>query len=126
MKKHIQNVHKQDEILQNKTNLERMIRKRFKCDMCDFVSTSKENIQKHTETVHKHKWDKCDMKSTTKENLQKHTQSGHEQNRNIHETKVSKGKTSNSKRIECKLCDKKFNKVETFNTHMMKSHKQNI
>ena len=30
-----------------------------------------------------------------------------------------------SKRIPCEKCDKKFNKKETFNAHMMKIHKQN-
>ena len=91
----------------NKNIQERHIRKRNKCNECDFTSTSEENLKKHIRTVHKLKCEKCDSEFATKDNLKKHMQVAHKQ-----------------KRIECKQCGKRFNKEETFKNHMNKIHSQ--
>ena len=57
--------------------------------------------------------DKCDYKTTSKTVLTQHIKCTHE----------DKGKNS-SKRKECHLCGKRFNKTTTFNTHMQNIHKE--
>ena len=70
---------------------ERTIRKRNKCDECEYKFTSENNLKKHMETAHKNT---CNQRGNTKET----------------KTQI------NSKRIKCNLCDKKFNKQETSET----------
>ena len=57
----------------------------------------------------------CDYKDETEGGLKKHKES-------IHEKKPKYV----SKRIQCNKCDKKFNKKETFKTHMKKIHNINL
>ena len=61
--------------------------------------------------------DECDYKATTKESIKTHIQSFHKGNQK---------KIYVSKRIKCNLCDKKFNKKETYYKHMKVDHDQNI
>ena len=72
-------------------------------------------MNRHTETAHKQKCDQRDNKAKSKQNTKHQSKTTHEAI-----------KPSNSKRIQCMLCDKKFNKNETFNTHMKKAHNQRI
>ena len=88
---------------------------KINCEKCDFQATSKANIKIHKETVHeanKFNCDKCEFQSTSKDNLKKHKDTVH---------KVMKIKRG-SGRLNCELCTKKFNKIETFNNHQKRIH----
>ena len=60
------------------------------------------------------KCDQCDYKLTWKAHLKDHE--------NVHHQ--TKEKKFSKKRQNCELCDKRFNKTETFNRHMRKEHKE--
>ena len=64
----------------------RSIRKRTKCDQCDFVCTSKTSLIKHITTAHKQthdngqeKCDQCDFTCTSKTSLNRHIATTHKQ-----------------------------------------------
>ena len=80
-------------------------------------------LKKHVGTVHikpsgqqsqemrvRYACDECNLKSTSKESLITHKKSHH------------KTKAVTSKRRQCNLCEKRFNKEITFNQHMKKDH----
>ena len=81
------------------------------CKQCDFRTTSKDMLKRHTETVH-YKCNKCDFQATNTDSLMKHKKSYHEGSR------IKMG----PKRMHCALCEKKFNKVETFKQHQRTHH----
>ena len=91
------------------------------CVQCDFKTTSKTLLTRHTEANHqkiqemriRHQCDKCDYKTTSKEVLTQHKKV-------IHETKEKK----QTKRKACNICGQRFNKIATFNTHMKSVHKE--
>ena len=90
---------------------QRSIRKRYKCDECDYICTSEAYLKHHTEKRHKQNSHQCEKNSTQKTTMNQHNQI---QN------------PAKCKRIQCGKCDKKFNKQETFKTHMKKTHGQNM
>ena len=69
------------------------IRQRFTCEDCGLKVTNEKALEKHKKSVH-------DTKKIEKITSSKNT----------------------SKRIHCKVCDKKFNKMETFDRHIEKEH----
>jgi len=77
---------------------------KINCEKCNFQDTSKANIKIHKETVHE--------ANKFKDNLKKHKDTVH---------KVMKIKRG-SGRLNCELCTKKFNKIETFNKHQKRIH----
>ena len=74
------------------------------CNQCDNKEDNKEDYEKHMK-VHK----------TQKENETENNDVKSQSN------KVNKPKYV-SKRIKCNMCDKKFNKKDTFQKHVMKIH----
>ena len=89
------------------------------------LQVNKKNwLNKHKENDHDNsvvqemrkqfKCDQCDYKLTWKAHLKDHE--------NIHHQ--TKEKKFSKKRQNCELCDKRFNKTETFNRHMRKEHKE--
>ena len=50
--------------------------KDFKCDKCEYKTTTKHNLIHHIKSIHDNikdfKCDKCEYKTTTKHNLKKH------------------------------------------------------
>ena len=78
----------------------------------------KGSFAEHKTAVHntnKFQCNQCDHKEETEGNLMRHKESTHEK----------KGKYK-SKRIQCEKCEKRFNKKETFKTHMKKIHNINV
>ena len=98
----------------DKVTVERIIRKRFKCNVCDFASTSNSTMEAHVKTIHKHKCDQCGANTDSKKCLNC-------QDKNIH----VRHQQAKSKRINCNMCNKRFNKQDTYNAHMKKLHQQN-
>ena len=91
------------------------------CDQCEFKSSQKDQMEHHIKSVHekrKYTCEQCEFASEQKDEVKKHKES-------IHEKSKVKKKNSKyvNKRINCDLCEKKFNKKETFVTHMAKIHK---
>ena len=72
------------------------MRKRFSCENCEHKTTSENSLKDHIERAHK------------KENY-------------LGKILAEKVK---SKRIHCNVCEKKFNKPETFNKHMKSDHNE--
>ena len=81
--------------IENET--ETKIRKRFTCEVCTFKSTNENSLKMHINTNH------------------------------AQENKIRASKTDNkrkSTRIQCEMCDNKFNKKETFEKHMKIVHQK--
>ena len=98
---------------------------KFKCEQCEFVFTSKTLLKRHNKNAHieveeqqsqemrlRYTCDKCDFKTTSKTVLKAHKELHHEK----------KVKQMASKRKECDICGKRFNKETTFNHHMKIVH----
>ena len=92
----------------------------YSFDQCEYMARTKGSLASHKQTVHNtisFKCNQCDHKEKTEVNIKKHQESAHEK----------KGKSKYvSKRIQCEKCEKKFNKSETFKTHMKKVHNMNL
>ena len=109
----------------------------FKCEQCDYSSSSKTLLKRHMSHNHNHNYtliettavnirkrfncEKCNFTSTKEHDVTNHINTIHVQSKNILKEKVNKSGTS-SKRIHCMYCDKKFNKKETFEKHMTTFH----
>ena len=109
----------------------------FSCKQCDYKSTSKTFMNKHITTNHNEEeteiekidtvisnsnsfnirkcfsCDNCEYKTTNENVLKMHINTNHKNEVNIRK----------SKRLHCNMCDKKFNKLDTFNKHMKLDHK---
>ena len=121
--------------------------KKFNCEKCDYKSSSNTLMNKHiqinhtsqsnsqhqdTETDHENiqniqaievsaakirkrfSCKTCNFKATNESKLKIHVGTNH----TINKTKLLHDKTK-TKRIHCEVCDKRFNKKETFNRHIM-------
>ena len=89
---------------------------RYSCDQCEDKATTKEALIEHKKRHHDNNifdCNQCDYTAETKGDLKKHTELIHDK-KNKYVTK----------RIQCQYCEKKFNKKETFKTHMKKFHNQ--
>ena len=95
-----------------------------KCEQCDFTTTSSTLLKRHCDRIHRndendiemrprYNCEKCQFKTTSEYVLQKHTKMNHENQKKIVSSKS-------------KICGKKFNKNETFMTHMKTIHKSNV
>ena len=93
---------------------------RFKCDMCEFKSGSKNLLNRHMKTHQSAKINHSIW--TEKEVLASTSQPEITRTRAL----LLKNKKPVSKRIYCELCEKKFNKQETYSKHMLKIHKRII
>mgnify|MGYP003324695666 CR=1 FL=1 len=81
--------------------------KTYKCDHCDFKSTSQTLSKRHQQSVHKevlHACDQCDHKATAKGSLDEHTETQHKNNK-----------------IQCNECDYK-----AATTTNLEKHKESI
>ena len=98
---------------------------KLSCDQCEYKADTKPNLKMHVETQHqpleavRYSCEQCDYKAFTKPNLKTHEETDHHQKKA--EKKVAK---KSSKRKNCDLCGKKFNKEETYMNHMKKDHGQ--
>ena len=121
----------------------------YPCNQCEYKANKKEELKTHRELVHvevEYSCDQCEYKTTKKDELKTHIESIHKANKekdqNIWTEKevldstsqpetigtraLPKKKTSKhvSKRINCDLCERKFNKKETHSKHMLEQHKK--
>ena len=88
---------------------------RESCDQCEYNAATKGALIEHKKIHHTNNTfhcNQCDHMSETKDGLQKHTEF------------IPDKKKYVTKRIQCQKCEKKFNKKETFNTHMKKYHNE--
>ena len=93
------------------------------CEHCNFTSSSKAMLNRHIERNHgeqqpqemrkRYTCDKCEFITTSTSILTKHREIQHKQ-------KLIK----TSKRKTCEVCNKRFNKEITYNSHMKKVHKE--
>ena len=104
----------------------------YMCDQCDYKDTKEDSLNDHKQTQHKssnHQCNQCDYNATTRSSLDDHKKSIHEKQPEVIEVildtrKEIKKQKYVSKRIHCDVCDKKFNKKETFETHTRKYHSE--
>ena len=107
--------------------------KEFYCEQCEFKSSSKTLLNKHATINHKDKainslkmrkrfsCDNCEYKTTNENSLKAHVKTNHTKENYQSKILVEKVK---SKRIHCNICDKNFNKPDTFNKHMKSAHNE--
>ena len=78
----------------------------YQCNQCDYKDASQGNVNKHTKSIHDPQENMIEKNMIeSNENLQKK-------------------KKYVPKRIQCAKCQKKFNKKETYETHVKKQHKE--
>ena len=73
--KYVDSENETDPLRENKA-----FNKHYKCNQCEYKSTSQHNLLKHKESVHdgvKYQCDQCDHKSTQKVNLERHIKAKH-------------------------------------------------
>ena len=104
----------------------------FPCKQCEFKSKLKDDVVKHVESVHESKSNETRIQDEVLEsNLGTGIIEEGAPSTSLATPKISakeKKKTNTKyilKRIKCELCEKKFNKIERFDTHMKKIHKRN-
>ena len=112
----------------------------YNCNKCDYTAAQKRDLKTHIQSAHEDiqdeditstqnmindsrarkdqkgkasKCENCDFKTTSVTILKQHVK------------RVHLVKTTNSKRIYCNKCDKKFNKESTYKAHMKKAHNEN-
>ena len=105
---------------------------KFNCDECDDKFETTTHLKIHKETIHEEKTfncDQCHYQSTKEEDCIRHKETTHDipNVENTEENKAhSKGGKQNKKYVQkrkkCELCEKKFNKSETFDKHMRQVH----
>ena len=93
---------------------------KFACDKCEYNSGSKNMLKRHMKTQEKENLEEVARTEVDKEPGREHSAEIREK-----EKKASKSnrKKYEYKRINCEQCDRKFNKIETFITHMRNVHK---
>ena len=102
----------------------------YPCTKCEYKTKTKQDLKKHMDELHSQNEYQCtqsDNKFTTKQHLKTHIESQYI--KNVNNGKNILAKKSNKatyilKRIKCEKCDKKFNKMETFQTHLLKIHEK--
>ena len=114
--------------------------KEFQCENCNFKSSSKTLVNRHTKANHNDDQAKntiienetatkirkrfsceiCTFKTTNTNSLKVHMETTHQQN--VNNFKNTSENKSKSKRIHCDICGKKFNKQETFTKHIQNDH----
>ena len=99
------------------------------CNQCNYRTMATTDLQLHISTTHQEALltcNQCNYRTTTQYSLEKHKETSHENHKNREEyaNKQEINKKSNyvSKRIQCQKCSKKFNKKETFRTHIQTHH----
>ena len=71
----------------------------------------------------------CGFRSGSETLLKRHKDLNHKENKAVTQpinsnSNATTGKTYISKRLKCEYCDKKFNKIETFEKHKKLIHKK--
>ena len=91
------------------------------CDKCNKRFTDDAGLKQHKESSHEekqYKGDQCERKATTKTKVDTHTKT-------VHTDKMNNKSQYVSKRIKCEICQRKFNKKETFENHKKQYQQQN-
>ena len=102
----------------------------LKCSQCEWSTKSKTLLKRHIVRDHVdiHRTVKnptlATSTKTPEKNPEKETQIKDNPPKNKKIPSKETGKKYVSKRIKCEKCDKKFNKISTFNRHMEEDHKE--
>ena len=103
----------------------------FTCEQCDYKSPSTTLLKKHIKTDHEEiqfHCDQCNYKAATKTNLIVHLDNNHKNMIDIETVDKTNSIIQNtyiSKRSKCEICERKFNKEETYLKHKKQDHKEN-
>ena len=94
----------------------------YPCNQCEYKATTKEDLSEHKASHQEeiiHQCNQCEYKASTKNKLKEHIE-------NIHGAikKQNPIKKYTAKRLKCDKCERKFNKVETFEKHLNMDHKE--
>ena len=99
----------------------------LKCSICEWSTKSKTLLNRHIvryhEDIHRTVKNPTMATSTKTPEKEKETQIEDILPKNKKIPTKETGKKYVSKRIKCEKCDKKFNKISTFNRHMEEDHK---
>jgi len=93
--------------------------KTYQCGLCNKKFTDSQNCSEHEKSckeIQKYPGDQCEYKATPKTNLIQHIASSHQ------DKEKQKSKYI-AKRINCEQCERKFNKMETYEKHKSLEHK---
>ena len=138
-----ENVISTQEMIQDARERRKYNVKQFNCEDCNYKSSSITLLKNHIRIHHNKETSlkdndqdilempkakirqrfackTCSFKTTNDETLKTHVESNH-----LPVENQNKKEKSNSKRIHCQFCEKKFNKMETFDKHMKAYHKKN-
>ena len=104
----------------------------YTCEQCDFKSEHKDDVKKRVESKHGSNREEPRIQDEVFENslgtgiIEARAPST---SKNTAKSGAEDQKKKSSKyilkRINCEICDKKFNRKERFDTHMIKIHKRN-
>ena len=106
---------------------------KYACEQCEYMSEQKDDVKRHREMIHETKRVETSIQGEVFEsNLGTGMIEAGAPSKSYGAGKTSeekrKGKQNSKyihKRINCELCEKKFNKKERFELHMAKIHKRN-
>ena len=100
----------------------------FQCDLCNFVTTRKDAIKRHTATIHSdvlHQCEVCDFNSNRRDSLRRHTRIKHSDVRRKRPIIVQDEEAGPSK-FSCLHCSATFTQRSSLHTHNNTKHSNNL